>query len=130
MKDTTKQWLNFAETDLRTCIKLLDDTFLTNVVAFHSQQIIEKSFKAIIEEHGLQLPRIHSLIRLYGVIQNSISFSVDNILLQKTDTVYTTSRYPSDLGIMPEGKPTLELAVQLYEFAQYIYINTLEMLDK
>jgi len=130
MKDTTKQWLNFAETDLRTCIKLLDDTFLTNVVAFHSQQIIEKSFKAIIEEHGLQLPRIHSLIRLYGVIQNSISFSVDNILLQKTDTVYTTSRYPSDLGIMPEGKPTLELAVQLYEFAQYIYKSTLEMLDK
>ena len=37
MKDTTQQWLNFAETDLRTCEKLLEDDFLTNIVAFHSQ---------------------------------------------------------------------------------------------
>ena len=42
MKDTTPQWLSFAETDLRTCEKLLDDDFLTNIVAFHSQQVIAK----------------------------------------------------------------------------------------
>jgi len=128
MKDSTQQWLNFAETDLRTCEKLLDDVFLTNVVAFHSQQIIEKCFKAIIEEHGLQLPRIHSLTRLFGVIQNKVSFTVDSLMLQKTDTVYTTSRYPSDLGLMPDGKPTKELAEQLYEFSKYIYEKTLKML--
>lgn len=81
MKDTTRQWLNFAATDLRTCEKLLDDGFLTNIVAFHSQQVIEKCFKAINEEHGIQLPRIHTLTRLYGSIQNIISFSVDNVML-------------------------------------------------
>ena len=37
MKDTTQQWLNFVEADLRTCEKLLEDDFLTNIVAFHSQ---------------------------------------------------------------------------------------------
>jgi len=77
----------------------------------------------------LQLPRIHSIARLFGVIQNNILFTVDNLMLQKTDTVYTTSRYPSDLGIMPDGKPTKELAEQLYEFAKYIYEKTLEMID-
>jgi len=129
MKDTTRQWLNFAETDLRTCEKLLDDDFLTNVVAFHSQQVIEKCFKAINEEHGIQLPRIHTLTRLYGSIQNIITFSVDKVMLQKTDTVYTTSRYPGDLGLIPEGKPTKELAVQLCEFAKYIYENTIKLIE-
>jgi HEPN domain-containing protein len=53
MKDATQQWLNFAEIDLRTCEKLLGDDLLTSVVAFHSQQVVEKCFKAIIEEQGL-----------------------------------------------------------------------------
>ena len=60
MKDTTRQWLSFAEIDLRTCEKLLNDDFLTSIVAFHSQQVIEKCFKAIIEEKELQLARIHT----------------------------------------------------------------------
>ncbi len=129
MKDITQQWLNFAETDLRTCEKILDDVFLTNVIAFHSQQAIEKCFKAIIEEHSIQLPRIHTLVRLFGTIQNLITFSIDNVMLQKADTVYTTSRYPSDLGLMPEGKPTIELATQLYEFAKDIYNKTLQTIE-
>jgi HEPN domain-containing protein len=128
MKDATQQWLNFAEIDLRTCEKLLGDDLLTSVVAFHSQQVVEKCFKAIIEEQGLQLARIHTLARLFGLIQNSIPFTVDTILLQKMDTVYTTSRYPGDFGLLPEGKPTKELAFQLYEFAKYIYKHTNEMI--
>ena len=128
MKDTTQQWLDFVKADLRACEKLLDDDFLTNIVAFHSQQVIEKCFKAIIEEKGSQLPRIHTLVRLYGSIQSDITFNIDNVLLQKLDTVYTLSRYPSDLGLLPDGKPTKELALQLYEFAKFIYENTIKMI--
>lgn len=47
MKDTTKQWLDFAETDLLTCKRILGDALLTNVVTFHAQQAVEKSLKAI-----------------------------------------------------------------------------------
>ncbi len=129
MKETTLQWLNLAETDLQTCEKLLDDYHLTNIVSFHSQQVIEKCFKAIIEEQGLELPRIHSLPRLFGLINDFITFKVDSTLLLKTDSVYTTSRYPGDLGLMPEGKPTKELTIQLYEFSRYIYQCTLKMLE-
>jgi len=129
MKETTRQWLEFAEKDLKACEKLLDDTFLTNVVAFHSQQVIEKCFKAIIEESNLQLPRIHSLSRLYGLIQNTTSFDIDLLMLQKADTVYSSSRYPIDLGLMPDGNPTLQYAQQLFEFAEYIFINTVQMLE-
>jgi len=129
MKDSTKQWLSFANTDLRTCEKLLDDDFFTNIVAFHSQQVIEKCLKAIIDEQGLQLPRIHSLTRLYGTVQNYLNFTVDILMLQKVDSVYTTSRYPGDLGLMPDGKPTKKFAEQVYVFAKYFYESTLNIIE-
>ncbi len=45
MKATTQQWLDFAKTDLRSCENNLHDDFVTNIVVFHSQQIVEKSLK-------------------------------------------------------------------------------------
>jgi len=42
--------------------------------------------------------------------------------------MYTTARYPGDLGLIPNGKPSQELANQLYEYAKYIYDKTSEMM--
>jgi HEPN domain-containing protein len=42
MKQTTKDWLTAAEDDLLAAKKLLGEDRLTNVVAFHCQQSIEK----------------------------------------------------------------------------------------
>jgi HEPN domain-containing protein len=53
MKQLTREWLNAAGDDLITIENLLDNPILTNIVAFHSQQAIEKSIKAIIEEFGI-----------------------------------------------------------------------------
>ncbi len=64
MKETTQQWLNFAETDLLACEKLISDDQLTTVVTFHAQQVVEKCFKAIIEEESLPFNKIHSVSRL------------------------------------------------------------------
>jgi len=46
MKPTTQQWLDFAQTDLRCCENNLHDSFVTNIVAFNTQQTVEKVFKA------------------------------------------------------------------------------------
>ena len=51
MKQTTKDWLSFAEYDLLSTKVLAQDDRLTNQVAFHCQQCLEKSFKAIIEDY-------------------------------------------------------------------------------
>jgi HEPN domain-containing protein len=128
MKETTQQWLNFAETDLLACEKLISDDQLTTVVTFHAQQVVEKCFKAIIEEESLPFNKIHSVSRLYGLIQNKITFPVDGILLQKIDAVYTTSRYPGDFGLMPDGTATKRFAGELFEFAKSIFENTLKQL--
>jgi HEPN domain-containing protein len=66
---------------------------------------------------------------LYSKIAEEISYEVDLTFLQELDTIYTSSRYPCDIGLMPDGKPTKKLAEQLYEFAKYIYEKTLKMLN-
>ena len=128
MKAITQSWLNYAEIDLQTSKKLLDDDFLTNSVAFHSQQTVEKCFKSIFEENNLRIPRIHNLLRLYEAITQLINFTVDEDMLEVTDQVYTETRYPSDAGMLPEGKPSIEEAKELYNFANYIFQNTKKML--
>ena len=130
MKAITQSWLNYAEIDLLSCKKLLDDEFLTNSVAFHAQQVIEKCFKAILEENNQKVPRIHNLLRLYYKISHFIDFSIDESMVEKADEVYTETRYPSDVGVLPEGKPSVEEAENLYQFADYIFQNTKEKLNK
>ena len=51
MKKITKEWLKVANDDLAVIEKIIDDNRLTNMVAFHSQQVVEKSLKAILEEY-------------------------------------------------------------------------------
>jgi HEPN domain-containing protein len=129
MKIITKQWLEYAKADIRSCDNNIKDDFLTNIVVFHCQQTIEKCFKAIIEENELDFKRIHSLFKLYTIIKDKINFSINIEKLELIDKVYTTSRYPSDLGLMPDGKPSIAEAKEMYEFAKQVYENTLKMFN-
>lgn len=121
MKASTHQWLDLAKADLLNCDRILDDEFLTAIVAFHSQQAVEKCFKAIIEEKNLTIPRIHSLIRLYIVIEGFLEQPFETRDLLSLDNVYTSSRYPSDIGLIAAGKPTQQEAKELYESAKNIF---------
>ena len=128
MKATTQDWLNYAETDLLTCTEILNNKHLTNIVIFHAQQTVEKCFKAIIEENNIKVPRIHNLIRLFNIVEKRIEFTVNEDAIKILDRVYTETRYPSDLGMLPDGKPSHNEAEQMYEFAKQIYSNTIKML--
>jgi len=39
------------------------------------------------------------------------------------------SRYPVDLGLLPDGKPTAKDAFELYEFAKQIYNSANKLLE-
>ncbi len=127
MKAITQQWLNFAEKDLKSCNNNIKDTSLTNIVAFHCQQTVEKCFKAIIEEKGLRLKRIHSLLKLYETVKSLVDFDIDLDQLELLDDVYTSSRYPGDIGLMPDGEPTMKQTEVMHHYAQQIYDNTIKM---
>ena len=121
MKASTIQWLEFAQTDLRSCENNLNDEFVTNVVAFHAQQAVEKAFKALIEEKGIRMSRIHNLTRLYALTESLMISTINETELEMLDNVYTSSRYPGDLGLLSTGKPTLKESKTLYDISLKIY---------
>lgn len=125
MRAITQKWLDFANKDLETCKVTLQNENLTNIVAFHAQQAVEKCFKAIIEEAEQNLPRIHDLTRLNNFAENLIEFDVDITMLNVLNSIYTASRYPGDIGILPDGNPSKQEAEEMYEFAKQFYENTL-----
>jgi HEPN domain-containing protein len=75
MKQVTKEWLDFAVKDLKAAEKLKIDKDLSYLSAFHCQQALEKSFKAVIEEFELGFIKSHDLSNLSIIIKKQIDFS-------------------------------------------------------
>ena len=126
MKFITSEWLKSADDDINTIKAIIDDESLTHIVAFHSQQCIEKSFKAMVDEFELASQKIHNLITLNETISSVYQFDFDEDKLGLLNKLYLDSRYPGDLGLLPNGKPSIEVAKGFQELAKEIYerINT------
>lgn len=121
MKQITKAWLDRALDDLDTIEQLLGKEHLTNVVSFHAQQAVEKTLKALIEELEIGFVRTHNLSRLYALVKPHYDVIQDMDMLDRLDEVYTESRYPGVIGLLPYGKPTREDARRFYGFAKAVY---------
>ena len=111
---------------LKNIEHIIDDNYLTHIVAFHSQQCIEKCFKAILEFQSKNVPKEHSAIKLYGLVKDDLRTQIDYDLLTDLDDLYVDSRYPGDFGLLPHGKPTLENAREFYENALKVYKEVCE----
>lgn len=82
---------------------------------------IEKSLKAIIEESGERVPKIHSLGKLFALCATFMSFQFEEDIIIALDSLYIESRYPGEFGLLPEGKPNQKQAKAFYDFAQNIF---------
>ena len=130
MKLITKEWLRRGRDDLDVAKEIIDREHLTNMVAFHSQQAVEKSLKAIIEEFEIGFVKIHNLERLLGMVRKQMSLDVDLDIIKRLDEVYISTRYPGDLGLLPSGKPTIQDAKELFDFADALYRNVKKLLEQ
>lgn len=127
MKKNTNQWVEFAKRDLKAADELKDDEYLANISLFHSQQAVEKILKAIIEETGIQIPRIHNVTELYKRIGNLIT--IEESSLDILDNVYIEARYPADMGLLPSGHPTTDDANEIYTMAEQIFNKCLNYIE-
>jgi len=118
MKSAVARWLEFAEIDLKAASTLMKEGGLSSVVCFHAQQCVEKSLKAMIESKGINPPKSHDLIMLYGHIDEMVKLEED--ALAKMNQVYIDARYPASLGALPEGLPDDDDAADFYEFANEV----------
>ena len=130
MKKGTKLWLDFADRDLEAARLLADDEYVSNVVLFHAQQCVEKCLKALLEENGVLVPHIHSVVKLNSLVMEEagISLNLDEDELDLVDAVYIDTRYPSGLGLLPSGFPTREDARDILGIAEKVYKETSEQL--
>jgi len=121
MKEITGEWLKSAESDLILISKIIQEENLSHLAAFHAQQAIEKSFKAIIEEFEIGQFKTHSLENLYEKVKDIISLTFKTDLLILLDQLYIDARYPGDMGLLPEGKPSLVDVQEFYELGLELY---------
>jgi HEPN domain-containing protein len=120
MKRATNEWFISAESDLLLIREILEIENLTHLSAFHAQQSVEKSFKAVIEEFDLGFIKTHSLETLYNLVKKKLPGQLDTDILIMLDQLYIDSRYPGEMGLLPSGKPSLSEAAEFYKFAQLV----------
>lgn len=111
-------WLQLARQDMQACRLLLQDDALAAIAAFHAQQVVEKLFKALLEERQNPVPKSHDLERLYTLARAAWAIEVDEDNLRLLSSVYLDSRYPFASGLLPSGKPTEADTRRLLEFAE------------
>ncbi len=130
MKKQAREWILFAKVDLDSALKLMEEPHLSQNSVFHCQQTIEKAFKAIIEDSSNRVPRTHDLRRLFGIIETyGIAIEIEEDILDEINSVYTETRYPSDLGLIPDGIPGVETVERFYALAKSIYHKIYHLLS-
>jgi len=115
-----KDWLRSSYSNLVLIEEMLGNDFLLTWLHFHAQQSIEKSFKALMESKFDNVPKIHSLNRLYKMVSSFLPIN-NFVEISKLDKLYIDSRYPVDFGLLPDGKPSLDDAKRFYDFAADIF---------
>ncbi len=130
MKELTEAWLNAANNDLDVIDRIIADSHLSHIVAFHAQQSVEKCFKALMEEHDVDAQKVHSLVTLYAKIKVFLCGNdLERRMMKVLDSLYIDARYPGHLGLLPEGLPTREDAESFQTFAIVVYDLVLRTLE-
>ena len=126
--DMSKEWLKASKIDLDSIEYIIQAEHLTSVVAFHAQQSVEKSLKALLLSNAIRIPKIHSLNKLFKMVERDLTIDSFEII-DMLDDLYIESRYPGDMGLLPYGQPTIEDAHEFYHFAQDIFDKVSNILD-
>jgi len=129
MKPQVKNWLDFAEKDIRSAEKLSEDEYLTQSAAFHCHQAVEKVFKAILENNEQKIPRIHNLEVLCRLSNAVCEIALEKQTLKKINEVYIDSRYPGDVGLVPSGSPSMKTIQEFLDFIHQLYNKAYLLLD-
>ncbi len=111
-------WLKFLEDDFKV-LNILEDSDAFRGQCFHAQQLVEKLLKAEMHRHGVSVPKIHDIVLLADKMQLNLPVSREE--LEFLSSVYIESRYPADIGLLPQGEPTRDDAQQALTIARKVY---------
>ncbi|HPR33507.1 MAG TPA: HEPN domain-containing protein [Prolixibacteraceae bacterium] len=121
MKASTKEWFSAANDDFETVKILMENSNLTNIVTFHLQQAIEKTLKAFFEEYELGFIKTHNLQTLLAMVEDQLKLEYDEQVIGEIDQLYIDSRYPGDIGLLPNGNPSMNDISKYHKLALSIF---------
>jgi HEPN domain-containing protein len=128
MREITGEWLAAASLDLETITAIIDNDNLSGIVAFHAQQAMEKTLKAVLEETRVEFPKVHKLQTLFALLPEKFRQDYDLVLIKTLDGLYIEARYPGELGLLPNGKPSLDDAKKFFAYAQEFHARMTQSL--
>ena len=121
MKKLAEDWVFYAENDLKTAVILIKDEYpMTNIIAFHCQQAIEKFLKAYLVENNVPIIKTHDLIKINNMVKEIKDLAIDEKKLMIVKQVFFESKYPGDFGLLPDGLPTDKQAREFIEYTQQV----------
>ncbi|MFH7904075.1 MAG: HEPN domain-containing protein [Candidatus Aenigmatarchaeota archaeon] len=120
MKDKSiSEWIEKADTDLRVAKKLFELEEAAWIIAFHSQQAVEKFLKAFLIKNNVKFRKTHDIKELLDLcIQIDKDFEklkelgIEYLTEYATDIKYPGFYEPS----MEEAKEAIEIAEKVKEF--------------
>ena len=117
MNEEVKEWIMKAYEDYITAkhlISLPEDEIVTSAVCFHSQQFIEKIFKAFLVLHKIEFGRTHNLSFLKELCSKKDP-SIEALEVEDLSMYAVDLRYPETLMI-----PSLKEARNSFKKADYV----------
>ena len=119
MKGESRNWLEYANKDLRSA-KLLLGSSLFNPCFQNIQQAVEKLLKALIVESSLKLRETHSINALRNtLIAGGIDIDITDDECDLLDSIYLPSKYPLG-GVLPEFEPDMDICGRCMTIAERI----------
>ena len=127
MRDETKQWLSYADDNLRSARVLLESE-LFNPCLQNAQQAVEKTLKAAMVESGIKFKKTHSISELVTLLaQKKMRVSITEEECDLLDSIYLPSKYP--LGsVLPNFEPDLQICERCISVAEQVKISVESLL--
>lgn len=127
MKGETKQWLKYADENLRSAKVLLDNK-LFNPCLQNAQQAVEKMLKALLVEFSVKFKKTHSINELVMLLaENHLDINLAEEERELLDSIYLPSKYP--LGsILPDFEPDDQICKNCIAIAERVKESVLAFL--
>ena len=119
MNPAVAEWVSKAEGDFLTAGRELRARKSPNydAVCFHAQQCAEKYLKAILQENGKRIPKIHYLLELLVLIlEFDGSYEFLKADLEVLEDYAVRFRYPGDLAEKDEAQSAYAAAGTVRKF--------------
>jgi len=127
MKDETKQWLEYADENLKSAKVLLDNK-LFNPCLQNAQQAVEKMLKAVLVEFSIKFKKTHSTNELVMMLaENHLDINLAEEDRELLDSIYLPSKYPLG-GILPDFEPDEEICNNCIAIAERVKESALALL--